>query len=211
MQIVRFWTAVCQLPPHSRGVPGGWYCLACQPQRGPVVAHKEHTLISTAPARPQQPSLRPSLQAASAELLRCRSGASPYETFAALSNLAHCYAEQGSLATAEAYLDEALTWSRVLGSQDAQVDLLCQLAELAYRAAELDEKVNDKVAAQARARACGHALAASALAPKVADPSWEIKVLLRASDVLESCGQRVEAIELQIRAVQLLGLEATSV
>ena len=166
-------------------------------------------MITTAPTRPKQLCLRPTLQAASAELLRCRSGASPYETYAALSDLAHCYAQQGSLATAEAYLDEALTWSRVLGSQDAQVDLLCQLAELANRAAELDEQVNS--AAQARARACGHALAASALAPNVADPSWEIKVLLRASDVLESCGQRVEAIELQIRAVQLLGLEATRV
>ena len=176
-----------------------------------MVADKEQTVIDTVTALPPQPCVRPSLQAASAELLRCRSGASPYETFAALSDLAHCYAEQGSLATAEAYLDEALTWSRVLGSQDAQVDLLCQLAELATRAAELDEKVSNKAAFEARARACGHALAASALAPKVADPSWEIKVLLRASDVLESCGQRVEAIELQIRAVQLLGLEATRV
>ena len=172
-----------------------------------MAAHKEPTVIANASALPTQPCLQPSLQAASAELLRCRSGASPYETFAALSDLAHCYAEQGSLTTAEAYLDEALTWSRVLGSQDAQVDLLCQLAELATRAAQMDEKVNQDGARKARARACGHALAASALAPNVADPGWEIKVLLRASDVLESCGQRVEAIELQIRAVQLLGLE----
>lgn len=207
MQIVRFWSAVCQLPPHFREAQSGRFCLACQPQRGPVVAHKEHTVTDTVTALPAQPCQRPSLQSASAELLRCRSGASPYETFAALSDLAHCYAEQGSLTTAEAYLDEALTWSRVLGSQDAQVDLLCQLAELATRAAQVDEKVNQSGARKARARACGHALAASALAPHVADPGWEIKVLLRASDVLESCGQRVEAIELQIRAVQLLGLE----
>jgi tetratricopeptide (TPR) repeat protein len=145
-----------------------------------------------------EPSLQPSLQAASAELLRCRAGASPYAMYAALNELARCYIEQGGLATAEAYLDEALTWSRVLGSQDAEVDVLCQLAE---------EKQNKGSGSAGLVRARSHAVAASELAPKVADPGWEIKVLLRASDVLEDCGHRVEAIELQIRAVQLLGLE----
>ena len=39
---------------------------------------------------------------------------------------------------------------------------------------------------------------------RVADPQWEIKVLLRVSDVLDRCGDHDDAVELQSRAMRLM-------
>ncbi len=181
----------------------------------PLLRHRKPLLIamtaaSTAPVTPATPAtaIATPLQVASVQLLRCRAASRPHEMFAALTELACCYAEQNGFATAEAYLDEALSWSHALCSHDGQVDTLCHLAELTACAAEAQERQNKGSGQTTRDRAKTYAMAASELAPKVADPAWEVKVLLRASDVLDHCGHRVEAIELQIRAVQLLGLEA---
>ena len=51
--------------------------------------------------------------------------------------------------------------------------------------------------------------AASARAHRVADPDWEIKVLLRVSDALERCGEHEDAASLQVRALQLMVGEPT--
>ena len=45
---------------------------------------------------------------------------------------------------------------------------------------------------------------ASTLAGRVADPSWEVQVLLRISDVLDRCGDRDDAVQLQTRALRLM-------
>ena len=44
---------------------------------------------------------------------------------------------------------------------------------------------------------------------QVTDPQWEVRVLLRISDVLDNCGDHAEAVTLQDRAVALLGLHDT--
>jgi hypothetical protein len=44
----------------------------------------------------------------------------------------------------------------------------------------------------------------------VADPDWEIKVLLRVSDVLDRCGDRDDAVQLQTRALRLMAHDATA-
>ena len=48
------------------------------------------------------------------------------------------------------------------------------------------------------------AFEATGLAGHVADPQWEIKVLLRISDVLDRCGDHDDAVELQSRAMRLM-------
>ena len=41
-------------------------------------------------------------------------------------------------------------------------------------------------------------------ARSVADPQWEITVLLRVSDVLDRCGDHDDAVALQSRAMRLM-------
>jgi hypothetical protein len=87
---------------------------------------------------------------------------------------------------------------------------LCELAELAASSAERDKTSAHSAADGGRAgrgRARQHATEAAALAARVSDPSWEIKVLLRVSDVFDRCGNRDEAVELQSRAMRLMAGE----
>ena len=62
----------------------------------------------------------------------------------------------------------------------------------------------------ARARARAHTQEAAQLAAQVADPRWEIQVLLRVSEVLGRCGDRSEAALLQSRAMRLMAWEVTA-
>ncbi len=144
------------------------------------------------------------LQALSARLAKCTTRARPHEMVEALVDVARCYADQGALQTAEAYLEQALRWSGLLGAVDAHVDLLCEVAEIAACSVE-QAKTDTHVRRAARRRAFGHANEAARLSAHVADPVWEIKVLLRASDVLDRCGETAEATELQARAMMKLG------
>ena len=48
------------------------------------------------------------------------------------------------------------------------------------------------------------AFEAARVAAHAADPHWEIKVLLRASDVLDRCGDHDDAITMQTRAMTLM-------
>ncbi len=119
----------------------------------------------------------------------------------ALSNL-HAYGP------AESYLASALRWAVVMGSADACGDLHCALAEVATNAAELADEHDHPPAAvyhwQDRAR--DHAFEVARLAGHATDPHWEMKLLLRASDVLDRCGDHEDAVHLQQRALVLMGL-----
>ena len=55
----------------------------------------------------------------------------------------------------------------------------------------------------------GLAFEAICLAGQATDPCWEIKVLLRVSEVLDRCGDHDDAISLQTRALALMSSEAT--
>jgi hypothetical protein len=122
----------------------------------------------------------------------------------ALVKVARSHAALRALASAESHLEAALRWARVAGSTDATVDLLCELCDMAERLAQTLDKQRRGKGHAARERARDHAFEASTLAGRVADPSWEIRVLLRISDVLDRCGDRDDAVQMQARALRLM-------
>ncbi len=109
---------------------------------------------------------------------------------------------------AQSHLAQALHWASGMGATDTCADLHCALAEMATNMADLaDAQGAAKASArQARSLSRQHALEAARLAGHTTDPHWEVKVLLRASDVLDRCGHHGDAVQLQYRAMALIGL-----
>jgi hypothetical protein len=131
----------------------------------------------------------------------------PHQQLEAHRDVARAYAQELALAPAEAHLERALACSALMPGVDGRVDVLCELAEMAALSAEREQRKANAAGdggSAARRRARSHAAEAAALAPHVADPSWEIKVLLRVSDVYDRCGNHDEASELQTRAMRLM-------
>ena len=62
----------------------------------------------------------------------------------------------------------------------------------------------ERQARNARDLARDMAFEAARVATHASDAHWEIKVLLRASDVLDRCGDHDDAITLQTRAMELM-------
>jgi len=122
----------------------------------------------------------------------------------ALAEAGHCYRQVGALSQAERYLQRALRWALTLGSADGSVDLVCELAELAVQQADALAATDAPAARAARERARDRSFEAASLASRTADPHWEVHVLLRASEVLDRCGDHDDAISLQCRALHLL-------
>ena len=121
----------------------------------------------------------------------------PPEMVQALTRAARAYRGLAEPAAAEACLQRALGWAGLLGSVDASVDLLCELAEAAVAQAPTHTDA-------ARERARDHGFDAAERARRCADPQWELSVLLRVSDVLDRCGDHDDAIALQCRAIALI-------
>lgn len=109
---------------------------------------------------------------------------------------------------AQSHLAQALRWATVMGSIDQCADLNCALAEVSTSATEQSKaygaSANDLSPARERCRDL--ALEAARLAPLTADPHFEMRVLLRASDVLDRCGDHDEAVQLQQQVLLLMGL-----
>jgi len=79
-----------------------------------------------------------------------------------------------------------------LGASTMQsVELLCEAAELSLLRGTPE-------------RAREQAEEAARLARRTADPSWELAVLMRASDVLDRLGEHGQAIALHCRALSLI-------
>lgn len=153
------------------------------------------------------------LQTALRALQTLQGGGRPHERLHAHVEVARAYAGEAAWASAEAHLERALASGLAVPAVDARVDLACELAELACRSAESAERAERAESAQrgsgsaARRRARGHAAEAASLAAHVACPAWEIKVLLRISDVFDRLGNHDEAAELQSRAMRLMSRE----
>lgn len=128
----------------------------------------------------------------------------------ALTEAARAFAGLQAYSPAESYLAQALRWAGVMGGPDLQADLQCALAEVAINAADLAQQRGqsgpDDQRATDRARARDHAFEAARLAGRTTDPHWEVKLLLRASDVLDRCGDHDDAVLMQRRALELMGL-----
>jgi hypothetical protein len=127
----------------------------------------------------------------------------PHALYAAWLEAARGWVEIGASAAAEAHYEQSLRWSQLLGGIDATVEVMCEMAELGAVHGERLEREQAGSGRGERRRARAYAQQAARLAQQVADPTWEIAVLLRVSDVLDRCGRPDEALALQVRAVQL--------
>lgn len=129
----------------------------------------------------------------------------------ALTEAGRALASVRAYSLSESCLAQALQCATLMAAPDLRANLMCALAEVATNSAELarwrGDTPDDGQAARRRARQ--HAHEAAALAGGTSDPQWELKLLLRASDVLDRCGQHDEALQMQQRAMLLLGLHAT--
>ncbi|WP_088284350.1 hypothetical protein [Ideonella sp. A 288] len=141
----------------------------------------------------------------------------PHDMSQATAQVARCLKAMRDFGSAEAYLNESLAWTALIHGQDARVDVLCELAEVACTLAEMleDDEAADAprggsqadIRRGARERARDRAFEAAQLASQTTDAHWEVKVLLRVSDVLNRCGDHDDAATLQDRAITLLGLQ----
>jgi hypothetical protein len=135
----------------------------------------------------------------------------PADMSTALALVARSLKALGAYPAAEGYLLQAEHWAALLPGVDARVDLLCELAEVACGMAEAALAAgHDRPAMRAaRERARGRAFEAAALAVQTSDAQWEVKVLLRISDVLDRCGDHDNAATMQNRAIWLMGLNVS--
>lgn len=164
------------------------------------------TLATNTPATTPAP-----LRHAQTLLVAAQAQGRPQPMVTALTELARAWADEAAFGTAEAHLEEALRWSALLPGVDAQVDLLCQAAEMAAVSAEREARNGNKTGWRAaRRRALAHAAEAAQLCEQVACPGWEVVVLLRISDVFDRFGKRDDAAALQTRAVRMMFLEGSA-
>jgi hypothetical protein len=147
---------------------------------------------------------RTALRGAAAALDRAEQYKQPLEMSLALAQMARCYRGLQAHGPAEWYLEQALRWARTLGAIDQSVEILCLLAEASCSLAEMQMRVDRQRGHAALERTRDRAFEASGLAGSVSDPEWEIKVLLRISDVLDRCGDHDDAVQLQSRAMRLM-------
>jgi hypothetical protein len=117
---------------------------------------------------------------------------------------ARCCAELQSFARAVTCYQQSLRWARVAGSTDHLVDVLCELCSASIDLAQALDARRPGSGHPARVRARTVAVEASALASRVADAGWELKVLLRISDMHDRCGDHDDAVLLQTRALRLM-------
>ncbi|HRH87554.1 MAG TPA: hypothetical protein PLO41_11950 [Rubrivivax sp.] len=147
---------------------------------------------------------RSALREAAAALDLAERYKQPLEMSLALAQMARCYRALQALGPAETCLERALGWARMIGAMDQAVEILCLLAETCCAAAELDGGDDPGLSQAALERTRDWVFEAAVLAGRVSDPQWEIKVLLRISDVLDRCGDHDDAVQLQSRAMQLM-------
>lgn len=154
---------------------------------------------------PQPPSTHPrdTLRQALLNLESAQATGRPWAIADAQRTLAGCYRRWGAGPAAQALLEQALRWTRLEGAHDSEVDLLCELVELLAELAEAQEIEQPGSGRPLRDRARDRVFEATRLAARVSDARWEVTVLLRLSDVLDRFGDRDDATQLQVRALQL--------
>lgn len=198
------------LPPGMRGSqrPGA------RPSMDPMTAPLRHPAALPQPDR-AEPGLpdgfaREALTLAMRLLDLAERGQQPHAMGHALAQVARSLKALGAYGSAEAYLGQALRWAAVMPGIDTRVDLLCELAEVCCAEAEAEQAAADddqrNAGRAARERARDHAFEAAAQAGQTTDAHWEVKVLLRVSDVLDRCGDHEDAASMQNRAISLMGL-----
>ena len=184
------------LSPSMPGLIGGTMLIATQDHT--------HEQPEDAPALPYGPA-RTALDLAVRRLDEAEQHREPSAMSEALAGIARCYRALSAYPTAMDFMHQSLRWSYALGGVDLRVELLCELSELSCEAAEaVDGEDADRQRRLARDCARDMAFEAARVAAHAADPHWEIKVLLRASDTLDRCGDHDDAITMQTRAMTLM-------
>ncbi len=170
-----------------------------------IAKHDEpHEHPEGAPTLPRGPT-RTALELAVRRLDYAEQDREPASMSEALAGIARCYRALSAYPTAMDFMHQSLRWSYALGGVDLRVELLCELAELSCEAAEAaDGEDGERQRRLARDCARDMAFEAARVAAHAADPHWEIKVLLRASDTLDRCGDHDDAITMQTRAMTLM-------
>jgi tetratricopeptide (TPR) repeat protein len=149
------------------------------------------------------PRHRGRLQRALASLELARLTGRPYALAETHREAARAYREAGALPSATTLMAQALRWSALLGAADAHADLLCEWVELLAEHSSALERSERGSGRPLREQARDAVFEAAQVAARVADPRWEVTVLLRLSDVLDRFGDRDDATLLQMRALQL--------
>jgi tetratricopeptide (TPR) repeat protein len=173
------------------------------------MSHRDTIPVKSQPLMPEGRAMlsspaRSALRQAAAALDLAERYQQPLEMSLALAQMARCYRALQATRPAEVYLERALSWARTLGAADQAVEILCLLAETCCSTAELQVQDDSRRSHAALERTRDWAFEATGLAGHVTDPQWEIKVLLRISDVLDRCGDHDDAVELQSRAMRLM-------
>jgi len=161
---------------------------------------------------PEEAAARDLLSSACASLDHAEVVGQPALIAQALAGVARAYGALHAWSTAEAYLEMALRWAHAAQATDAAVDTLCELCDTGVRLAQQQDDLGLGGGRATRERVRDRAFDAGALAARVADAEWEVKVLLRISDVLNRLGDHEDAAALQSRAMRLMsGSESTDV
>ena len=175
-----------------------------------IARHEEDAPSETDPPA-TEPTLSDGPERTALELaVRCLDEAErerqPAAMSEALAGIARCYRALSAYAHAMDFMRQALRWSYALGGVDQRVELLCELAELSCEAADgtAGGEEEERQSRSARDLARDMAFEAARVSTHASDAHWEIKVLLRASDVLDRCGDHDDAITLQTRAMELM-------
>jgi hypothetical protein len=157
----------------------------------------------TPPPVPVAEDPRHALRAALARLEQAHAAGRPWALAEAQREAARAYLGIGAAAMALTMLEQASRWARATGAGDLGVDLLCERVETLAAVSDAQERAQPGSGRPARDRARDLVFEASRRAARVADPRWEVTVLLRLSDVLDRFGDRDDATQLQVRALQL--------
>lgn len=150
---------------------------------------------------PADPAARDALCQAIGALEAAQNSGQAWAVAEAHLGLARAYSCLGALDFALSLLEQGLAHAQ---GPDQRVELLCErISSLAQHAAD-QEQQRIGSGRPARDSARDHIFEASRLAGTVADPRWEVKVLLHLSDVLDRFGDRDDAVNLQTRALRLM-------
>jgi hypothetical protein len=115
--------------------------------------------------------------------------------------VSRCYRMLGALPMALALLELGLQCAQ---GTDQRVELLVERISVLAEHAEALEAQGRGCGRNARDAAREHVFEAARLTARVADPRFEVTVLLHLSDVLDRFGDRDDAVNLQTRALRLM-------
>jgi hypothetical protein len=142
------------------------------------------------------------LRTALASLTLAQAAGRPWALAEAHREAALAYRRLDAVPSALSLFQQALQWARLTGATDQALDIQCDLVETLAQQAEAQELEQPGSGQAPRAQARDLVFEASRQAARVADPRWEVTVLLRLSDVLDRFGDRDDATSLQVRALQ---------